>query len=169
MSAINNVSLALIMLSLSVCGGDGKTATTTDDSNWRGGPSPEWFVNWDKALAEARKSGKIMFVLKTGDWSSVHADLRKQVLQKDEFLEFAGKNLVLVYLNDAKCRPLGKEQRKHNWFITDILAYGQAHQKLRLFSPDGDEIESDIDCREQLTGFLAKKGHWRIDELRLLR
>ncbi|MBQ3342071.1 MAG: thioredoxin family protein [Kiritimatiellae bacterium] len=156
MSAINNVSLALIMLSLSVCGGDGKTATTTDDSNWRGGPSPEWFVNWDKALAEARKSGKIMFVLKTGDWSSVHADLRKQVLQKDEFLEFAGKNLVLVYLNDAKSRPLGKEQRKHNWFITDILAYGQAHQKLRLFSPDGDEIESDIDCREQLTGFLAK-------------
>jgi len=126
------------------------------DSAWREGPSKEWFVNWDKALAEARKTGKIMLVLKTGDWASVHGDLRKQVLQKDKFLEFAGKNLVLVYLNDAKSRPLGKEQRKHNWFITDILAYGNANQKLRLFSPDGYEIESNINCREQLDAFISK-------------
>lgn len=136
-----------------------------DDSGWRPGPSPEWFVNWDKALAEARKTGKTMFVLKTGDWSSVHGDLRKQVLQRDEFLEFAGKNLVLVYLSDAKSNPLGREQRRHNWFITDILAYGHASQKMRLFTSDGVEIESDIDCREKVDVFLAKLERALADRL----
>lgn len=27
-----------------------------DDTDWRQGPSEDWFVNWDKALAEAKRT-----------------------------------------------------------------------------------------------------------------
>ena len=44
-------------------------SSAVDDSNWSGGPTEDWFVNWDKALAEAKKTNKKLFLLNTGsDW-----------------------------------------------------------------------------------------------------
>ena len=58
-----------IALAVMAVAGTAPVAAGVDDSNWQTGPSQAWFVNWDKALAEARKSGKALFLLSTGsDW-----------------------------------------------------------------------------------------------------
>ena len=87
-----------------------------DDSGWRKGPTEAWFVNWNKAVAEAKRTGWPLFVLKTGsDWCPWCVKLHDNVLKKPEFAEFAAKNLVLVYLdNPSKSNPLCEAQREHN-------------------------------------------------------
>ena len=40
-----------------------------NDSDWQKGPTEQWFVNWDKALAETKAKNRPLFVLNTGsDW-----------------------------------------------------------------------------------------------------
>ena len=100
-------------------------AVPVNDSDWQKGPSDAWFVNWDKALAEAKKTKKDLFVLSTGsDWCHWCKKLRAEVLDKPEFNEFAAKNLVLVYLDSPSRNPLGKAQKAHNRQIVKALAFG---------------------------------------------
>ena len=96
-----------------------------DDSGWRKGPNEQWFVNWDKALAVAKKSGKPMFVLKTGsDWCYWCKKLHSEVLDTPEFMKYAKSNLVLVYLDSPNRNPLGKEQNRHNRRVSKALSFG---------------------------------------------
>lgn len=53
---------------------------TIDDSDWQKGPTEQWFVNWDKALAEAKAKNKPLFVLNTG------SDWRRRVVREDRRL-----------------------------------------------------------------------------------
>ena len=90
--------------------GTAAVAAGVDDSNWQPGPSEAWFVNWDKALAEARKSGKALFLLNTGsDWCGWCKRLKADVLDTPEFAEFAREKLVFPNficwnLYDGICR-----------------------------------------------------------------
>lgn len=96
-----------------------------DDSQWRKGPSDAWFVNWDKALDEARKTRKSLFVLNTGsDWCHWCKKLHAEVLEQSEFVRFAQKKLVLLYLDSPSRDPLGKEQKRHNREIVKTLQFG---------------------------------------------
>ena len=109
-----------------------------NDSSWRGGPSKEWFVNWDKALAEAKKTGKKLFVLNTGsDWCGWCKRLRANVLDQSEFEDFAKKNLVLLYLDSPSRNPLSKEQSRHNRQVVKFLGFGGGVPQVEIFSADG--------------------------------
>ena len=93
-----------------------------DDTDWRPGPSEDWFVNWDKALAEAKRTKKKLYVLSTGsDWCHWCIKLRENVLEKPQFLDFARKNLVLVYLDSPNRDPLGAAQKAHNKLLKKVL------------------------------------------------
>ena len=112
-----------------------------DDSNWRGGPTEDWFVNWDKALAEAKKTNKKLFLLNTGsDWCGWCKKLRSEVLDKPEFAEFARKNLVLVYLDSPSRDPLGKEQKAHNQQVVKALPFGGGVPHVLVMNAKGEKL-----------------------------
>ena len=166
MKTIKIIVAAIIMLSVTGYGGNGKASTTVDDYNWRPGPSPEWFVNWDKALAEARKTGKALFLLSTGsDWCGWCKRLRANVLDKPEFGAFAREKLVLVYLDSPSNPPLGREQKAHNRLVTSSLPFGGGVPHVLVVNANGEKLGSigggglTLDAYlEKLRGILAAKG-----------
>ena len=151
-------------------------ATAVDDSAWRGGPSESWFVNWDKALAEAKKTGKSLFVLNTGsDWCPWCKVLHEEVLKKPEFVEFASKKLVLVYLDSPYKSPLAHEQSVHNRRIADALGFGSGVPKVMVFTSGGMRLGEigggglKLDAYlERLKSILREKGEEPGDAARKL-
>jgi len=145
---------------------DASSQTGESDASWRPGPSPEWFVNWDKALAAARKTGKALFLLNTGsDWCGWCKRLRANVLDKPEFSVFARKKLVLVYLDSPNDPPLGPEQKMHNRLVTSSLPFGGGVPHVLVVNAKGEELGSigggGLSLAEylaKLRGILATKG-----------
>lgn len=111
------------------------------DRGWQSGPSAAWFVNWDRAVAEAKKSGKPIFVLKTGSgWCGWCIRLRKKVLTRSEFEKFAKKNLVLLYLDSPRGNPLGEAQRRHNQQVSQRLSLGCGVPNATVVTVDGQKL-----------------------------
>ncbi|MBR4614895.1 MAG: leucine-rich repeat protein, partial [Kiritimatiellae bacterium] len=109
--------------------------------DWRPGPSARWFVEWDKALAEAKRTGRKIFVLNTGsDWCGWCKKLRAEVLDKPAFEEFAARNLVLLYLDSPSRNPLGKAQTMHNREVVKALGFGGGVPNAEVFSADGRKL-----------------------------
>lgn len=112
-----------------------------DDTDWRPGPSEDWFVNWDKALAEAKRTKKKLYVLSTGsDWCHWCIKLRENVLEKPQFLDFARKNLVLVYLDSPNRDPLGAAQKAHNKLLKKVLQLSGGVPSTGIFTAQGRRL-----------------------------
>ena len=129
-----------------------------DDSGWRKGPTDAWFVNWNKAVAEAKRTGRPLFVLKTGsDWCPWCVKLHDNVLKKPEFAEFAAKNLVLVYMDSpSKRNPLGEEQRQHNQRVSQELKLSGGVPNVTIIAPDGKKLGVIGGGGLDLEAYLAK-------------
>ena len=135
-------------------------------SKWRPGPTPEWFVEWDKALAESRRTGKAMFLLSMGsDWCHWCVKLTDEVLNTPEFAQFAAQNLVLVYLDNPRRNPLCKEQKGHNRLIVKTLPFGGGVPFALIANANGEKL-GDIRggglalnaYLERLRGICSAKG-----------
>ncbi|MBP5695560.1 MAG: thioredoxin family protein [Treponema sp.] len=60
----------------------------------------KWYTNFDEASAKAKKSGKNIFLLFSGDdWDNTSAGFKADVLQTDEFAKEIGKKYVLLNLD----------------------------------------------------------------------
>ena len=135
------------------------TDESFDDTGWQKGPSDAWFVNWDKAVAESKKSGKPIFVLKTGsDWCGWCIRLRKNVLSKPEFADFAKKNLVLLYLDSPNKNPLGEEQKRHNQQVSRRLSLGGGVPNAAVVTADGRKLGAISGGGLELDAYLQKLG-----------
>ena len=135
------------------------TCASFDDTGWQQGPSDDWFVNWDKAVAESRKSGKPIFVLSTGsDWCGWCIRLRKNVLTKPEFADFAKKNLVLLYLDSPHKNPLGEEQKRHNQQVSCKLSLGGGVPNAAVVTADGKKLGAIGGGGLGLEAYLQKLG-----------
>lgn len=160
-----NKYLKIAIVAVAVVG-TAAVAAGVDDSNWQTGPSQAWFVNWDKALAEARKSGKALFLLSTGsDWCGWCKRLKADVLDTPEFAEFASQKLVLVYLDSPSRNPLGKEQRAHNRLITKALPFGGGVPHVLVMNAKGEKLGAiggggmkAGPYLEKLRGILSERG-----------
>ena len=108
------------------------------DGEWQNGPNVNWFIHWNYALAEARTKDKAIFILSTGsDWCGWCIRLRKNVLDQQEFLDYANKNLVLLYLDSPKKNKLCPEQEQHNAFIRKSLGVGGGVPNVIIVSHQG--------------------------------
>ena len=137
MSTIRVASVALAMLAAGII----QTADAAQE--WQKGPSDAWFVKWDEAVAEAKKTQKPIFVLKTGsDWCGWCIRLRKNVLSKPEFEAFAKKNLVLLYLDSPSKTPLCDEQKRHNQEISRKISLGGGVPNASVVTADGKKLGS---------------------------
>lgn len=127
------------------------------DRGWQPGPSAAWFVNWDRAVAEAKKSGKPIFVLKTGsDWCGWCIRLRKNVLTRSEFEQFAKKNLILLYLDSPRRNPLGEEQKRHNLQVSQRLSLGCGVPNATVVTVDGQKLGTICGGGLALDAYLQK-------------
>lgn len=115
-------------------------AEEIDDSDWVAGPE-NWYVNWDKALAKARKGGKDLFILNTGsDWCHWCKKLKQEVLDTPEFAKFARKELVLVYLDMPNSFQLPKAQQEHNKLIAETLHFSGGVPHVMVFDTRGTKL-----------------------------
>ncbi len=78
----------ILLLSLTGCGKN----TTGDSLNWH--------TDLNEAINLAKKENKVVLINFTGsDWCQWCKKLNDEVFSKNEFEEFAGKNLVLVKID----------------------------------------------------------------------
>ena len=130
---------------------------TVDDSTWQKGPNDQWFVNWDKALAVAKKTGRPMLVLKTGsDWCYWCKKLHSEVLGTREFLDYAKDNLVLVYLDDPRRTPLGKNQQLHNKRVGKIVISARGVPHTSIVNVNGMLLDAVYGGGHDLNDYLGK-------------
>ena len=143
-----------------------------DDSDWQEGPTEQWFVNWDKALAEAKRKNKPLFVLNTGsDWCHWCKKLHEDVLEKPEFVDFAKKELVLLYLDSPNRNPLGRTQKLHNRRVVKALQFGGGvpcvvvvsakGRKLGMIGGGGQTVEAYL---ERLRSILDDKKEQPLED-----
>ena len=123
------------------------------------------FVNWNKAVAEAKRTDRPLFVLKTGsDWCPWCVKLHDNVLSKPAFAEFASENLVLVYLdNPSKSNPLGEASAPLRTRFTPskplapfLRRKNQSVPSAAVFTADGRRIGAIGGGGLDLDGYLAK-------------
>lgn len=110
-------------------------------SGWQPGPSPEWFVNFQPASEKAREGKRHLLVLCTGaDWCPPCKRLTREVLQSEEFKEYAAQNLVLLYLNFPRRTQQPADQVKHNQEIRRKFGFRGSVPSYILMDPDGQIV-----------------------------
>ena len=99
-----------------------------------------WYDNVDEALKIAQKENKTVLLNFTGsDWCIWCKRLNDEVFSKDEFAEYADKNLVLVKIDF----PREKEQTSETKFYNQQLAAQyqvEGYPTIILLRKDGSEL-----------------------------
>lgn len=105
--------------------------------------APEnWFTDYDAAVKLAQKEKKSLLVLFTGsDWCPGCIALNKNALSKPEFMEFAKKHLVLVYMDSPRRAPQSAKERAEVVKLNRKLDPGPYIPATVIVSSDGRILE----------------------------
>ena len=80
----------------------------------------EWLTDLPAAQAKAKEQNKRMMLDFTGsDWCGWCIRLHKEVFSKQEFADYAAKNLVLVEVDFPRQKKLSPAQKKANDALSD--------------------------------------------------
>ena len=116
-------------------------AVSGPPTHWFKGPDSSWQIFFPKALEDAGKRGKKIFVLNTGsDWCGWCVKLKKDVLSQREFKRFAQKNLILVYLDSPHKRVMPADQTRHNQEVKTRLGFGGGVPAVIILDENGQVI-----------------------------
>lgn len=97
-----------------------------------------WTDDFDKALAQAKESGKYVLVDFSGsDWCGWCKRLDKEVFGKKEFKNYAEQNLVCVLIDFPRQKPQSDKQKKANQALLEKYSV-EGFPTILLFSPQGD-------------------------------
>lgn len=102
----------------------------------------DWIEDYEAAKKKAATENKAMLVNFTGsDWCGWCKRLDREVFSKEEFAEFADKNLVLVKVDFPRYKQQSQEQRRSNWSLQS--KYGvQGYPTILLVSSKEDILLS---------------------------
>ena len=102
--------------------------------------APAWLTRFGEAQEIARKEKNVIFVNFTGsDWCPWCVRLHDEVLKKPSFLDYAGKNLVLLMVDFPRRKSQTKEQQQANQALAE--KYGiRGFPTILLLNPDGSVI-----------------------------
>lgn len=105
--------------------------------------APEnWLTDYDAAVKQAQKEKKTLLVLFTGsDWCPGCIALNEYALSKPEFMEFAKKNLVLLYMDSPRYTKQSAEERATVDKVNRKLDPGPYIPATVLVSSDGRILE----------------------------
>lgn len=80
-----------------------------------GNAAEKWITDYDKALEESSDRNIPILALFTGsDWCPYCMDLEKDVLSQEEFIDFASKSFVLLYLDFPQNKKIDPKLEKQN-------------------------------------------------------
>ena len=97
-----------------------------------------WTEDFDKALTQAKESGKYVLVDFSGsDWCGWCKKLDKEVFSKKEFKDYAETNLVCVLIDFPRQKQQSNKEKKANTALME--KYGvQGFPTILLFTPQGE-------------------------------
>ena len=108
---------------------------------WLPGPTPQWHVRMDTALAAAAGEHKKIFVLSTGsNWCGWCRKLYNEVLSRPEFLNFAKGRLVLVYLDLPHSASMPEFQKLYNKELGKAMHFSSGVPAAFIFDENGRQI-----------------------------
>ena len=140
----------LILISIFVC-----SFLYAGASSFLPGPDKNWYINLEDAMKKAKKENKKIYVLSTGsDWCGWCIRLKNDVFSQKEFKSFARKNLVLVYLDSPRRKPMPAEQRQYNNETKRKLGFGGGVPSAKILDADGKVI-TNIGGYRKLPAYMA--------------
>jgi thioredoxin-related protein len=99
-----------------------------------------WETDFEKASAEAKKSGKYMLLDFTGsDWCGWCIKLDKEVWSQGEFKAYAKKNLVPVMLDFPRKKEQSEEEKAQNAKLAKKYSI-RGYPTVILLSPEGEMV-----------------------------
>jgi thioredoxin-related protein len=106
-------------------------------------PAEVWLKNYQLAQDSARKCNKLILISFSGsDWCKPCIKLREQILDTQEFMQFATNTFVMVQADFPYRSKLSSEQRAHNEALAAIYNKEGAFPKLVITDVDGKVIYS---------------------------
>ncbi len=110
--------------------------------HWLKGPTPDWYIHFDDAVAAAKRSGKLIYALCTGsDWCPPCMRLEKNILSTREFQDFAKKHLILLFVDLPRRKPTPPDQKAYNRQLSNEINFGNYVPSIMLLSSEGGELE----------------------------
>lgn len=102
----------------------------------------DWHMNYDTAIAQAKKDKKNLLVYFTGsDWCGPCKMLKKDLFAKDEFKSVA-ESYVLLYIDIPRNRDLlSAEQMTHNSEILSKLNKKGVFPLFKVVNPQEKELD----------------------------
>ena len=124
-----------------------KTADTTTDNKSENKPDntaasakPGWLTNLDQAQKEAQSKNRLLLMDFTGsDWCGWCIMLDKEVFSKQEFKDYANKNLILLELDFPRRKQMPPETAAQNERL--LMKYGiQGFPTVVVFDSSGKPL-----------------------------
>jgi thioredoxin-related protein len=104
----------------------------------------EWLTNFDKAKEKAKAGNKMILMEFTGsDWCPPCKALYKSVLTSPEFVEFAGKSLVLVEVDFPNHKPQSDELKKANKALGEKFGI-EGYPTIIVLDSSGKELSKAV-------------------------
>ena len=116
-----------------------------------------WLTDLAKAQAKAKAEKKMVLMDFTGsDWCPPCKALHKNVLTAKEFVQFAGKNLVLVELDFPNGKPQSEELKKANKALSEKFKI-EGFPTVIVLDSEGKQLSKDVGYDgESAKDFVAK-------------
>ena len=123
-----------------------------------------WFSNMDSVSLSSEKENKdILIVFSGSDWCRPCMKFKKEVLNQDDFQDFATKSLNILYLDfpAKKKNALGPKQKEHNELLAEEYNKRGKFPKIVLLNSKS-EFLAEVPYRGQnvnefLDDLIAKK------------
>jgi len=124
-----------------------KTADTTVENKSENKPDnavasakPGWLTNLDQAQKESQSKNRLLLMDFTGsDWCGWCIMLDKEVFSKQEFKDYANKNLILLELDFPRKKPMPPETVAQNERL--LMKYGiQGFPTVVVFDSSGKPL-----------------------------
>ncbi len=136
MKKLLSIVAVLLLIGTTSCAGDGDKSSANTGEN-----SSAWIENFEQAVAKAKDENKTVLVNFTGsDWCPWCIKLSGEVFSKEEFINYANDNLVLVKIDFPRKTELPADKQAYNKKLAD--KYGiRGLPTVVLFDKDGNVLQ----------------------------
>ena len=117
----------------------------------------QYYTDIDQSVKLAQKEDKnILMIFSGSDWCKPCIQLKKSILETDEFQLFSSQNLVVLQLDFpySKKNKLSKEQTKHNEELADKYNSEGTFPKMIL-----------LDNSQESLGLVNYKKNYQTDDI----
>ncbi len=138
--------LPAALFTLTACGyvSDSMAESGNDNASEAGEAKVDWLTDYEKAVEKSREEGRPILMNFTGsDWCPPCIQMKNDVLTKDEFLEYAEENLVLLELDFPRQTPQDPEIERQNQQLAQKFEIG-GFPTFVVVDDEGEELRRTV-------------------------